>query len=278
MPGRSVRSRKGVALRNVVARSARILFAAAALGSLGACASTGPGGEGLASPAESDPLEPLNRNIFAINDAVDTVLLEPAADTYRTLVPDGTRRAVRNLLRYVKTPVILANNLLQGDLDAASNTTHRFLINTITLGLDDPAERDGFTFDDTGFGETLAVWGVGEGFYVVLPLFGPSTARDGVGLGVDAAMDPTTYAGGVTVIQSGAKAIDGRSRFLDEFNDLERNSLDLYAAVRSFYLQNRRAELGVGGTDRFGPGDEEWDKAVSGDGSVEFDPKAAPAQ
>lgn len=271
-------ARKGVALGKDLTRSARILVAAAVLGALGACASTGSGPDGLASPAESDPLEPLNRNIFAINDAVDTVLLEPAADTYRTLVPEGTRRAVRNLLRYIKTPVILANNLLQGDMDAASNTTQRFLINTITLGLGDPAENDGHEFKDTGFGETLAVWGVGEGFYLVLPLFGPSTARDGVGLGVDVAIDPTTYAGGVTVIQSGAKAVDGRSRFIDEFNDLERNSLDLYAAVRSFYLQNRRAELGVGGAGQFGPGDEEWDKAVSTGGKVEFSPSAVPAQ
>lgn len=265
-------------MRNFVSRSKRILFAAAVLGTLGACASTGPGQSGLASPSESDPLEPLNRNIFAINDAVDTILLEPAADTYRTLVPEGTRMAVRNLLRYVRTPIILANNLLQGDLDAASATTQRFLINTITLGLGDPAERDGFSFDDTGFGETLAVWGVGEGFYVVLPLFGPSTVRDGVGLGVDTLASPLTYAGAATLIQTGAKALDGRSRFLDEFNDLERNSLDLYAAVRSFYLQNRRADLGVGGAGQFGPGDEEWDKAVSTGGTVEFEPSAAPAQ
>ena len=223
------------------------------------------------SPGDNDPLEFLNRNIFAINLAVDTVILEPAADIYRHLVPDGTQRAVRNLLRYVKTPIILVNNLLQGDTDGAANTMHRFFINSITLGLDDPAAIDGYQYQDTGFGDTLAVWGVGEGFYVVLPIFGPSTARDAVGLGADILADPLTYTGTATtdIVQGTATGLDERSRNIDGFRDIQRNSLDFYAAVRSLYRQRRASQIrSVTGETGPGPGgsgasDLEWDLVVA---------------
>lgn len=222
--------------------------------SLSACAS-GSAGE------VADPAEGLNRGIFKFNDAVDTAVLSPVAKGYRAVVPQPARTGVRNFLHNLKTPTILANNLLQGDLQGAGVTLTRFLANTLIGlgGVFDVAAKGGLPYRDEDFGQTLGTWGVGSGPYIVLPLFGPSSARDTAGLLVDTYTDPVRlwltntdreewYIGKVAVA-----TVDKREELLDVLADLKKNSIDYYAAVRSAYSQRRIAEIsnqgGSGGGD-----------------------------
>lgn len=222
--------------------------------SLSACAS-GSAGE------VADPAEGLNRGIFRFNDAVDTAVLSPVAKGYRAVVPQPARTGVRNFLHNLKTPTILANNLLQGDLQGAGVTLTRFLANTLIGlgGVFDVAAKGGLPYRDEDFGQTLGTWGVGSGPYIVLPLFGPSSARDTAGLLVDSYTDPVRswltntdreewYIGKVAVA-----TVDKREELLDVLADLKKNSIDYYAAVRSAYGQRRTAEIanqdGSGGGD-----------------------------
>ncbi len=145
--------------------------------------------------AANDPLEPTNRVIYQVNDAIDTVILRPVALAYRTLVPDIGRAGVRNVLDNLQSPVVLANDMLQGKPKRAGDTFMRLIINS-TMGFGgvfDPATGMGYPSHASDFGMTLAVWGVGEGPYVYLPLFGPSNPRDAVGRGVDIAADPFNW-------------------------------------------------------------------------------------
>lgn len=203
-----------------------------------------------------DPLEGLNRVIFGINEAADLLLIGPAADTYRLIVPDPIRDAVRNVLRNLSSPVIIANELLQGDFKGAEVASERFLVNT-TLGIGglfDIAAYNGLKYEPEDFGQTLAVWGVPDGFYMVLPLYGPSSLRDGVGLGVDSFADPVsryTLNQGlrtVPVARTGVGATDTRSGLVETVGDLRRNSLDYYASVRSLYHQRRTTLIRDGST------------------------------
>lgn len=199
----------------------------------------------------SDPLEPVNRVVFGINDAADILLLRPAAEVYVAIAPDPVREAVHNFLRNLVSPLVVANNLLQGDFEGAQVATGRMLTNTIlgVGGLLDVATVAGLPDEEEDFGQTLGVWGVGTGPYVVLPLFGPSSVRDTAGLAVDMVSDPLlrwSYANdakGVLYTRATAGAIDRRSRVLKEVDDLKRSSLDYYATVRSLYVQQRRAQI-----------------------------------
>lgn len=199
----------------------------------------------------SDPLEPVNRVVFGFNDAADTLLLRPASEVYVAVAPDPVRDAVQSFLRNLITPLIVANELLQGDLNGAQVATGRLLTNTIlgVGGLFDVASVAGMPYQEEDFGQTLGVWGIGSGPYVVLPLLGPSSLRDATGLAVDTVADPIrvwAYANdakGVLYARAGVSAIDRRSRILREVDDLKRNSLDYYATVRSLYSQQRRAQI-----------------------------------
>ena len=212
---------------------------------LGACASN----ENTYSEAY-DPLEPYNRAIFAFNNGVDYVLLDPLTEAYRFVVPDVIRLAISNFLTHIKTPVYLANELLQGDLDGAGLVTKRFVLNSFTGfgGIVDTASWEGMTYEPEDFGQTLAVWGVGSGPYMVLPLFGPSTTRDSFGLLGDMVMDPINWYAwdsahentDVDTIRMGATIMATKDQFLDLQKDLKRNSLDYYAATRSVWLQRRQ--------------------------------------
>jgi phospholipid-binding lipoprotein MlaA len=208
---------------------------------LAGCAST-------AGDDANDPLEPLNRHIFAVNQAVDVVLLRPLAVTYRDLVPEPIKTAVNNFLNYLKSPVILANDLLQGDWVRAGQTVERFVNNSLTLGLGDVmAPR--VPFHDEDFGQTLAVWGAAEGPYLVLPLLGPSNPRDAIGLAVDWFIDPVYWIAanndweGFTYGRTAARMVTARVETLKITDDLERTSLDYYAAIRSLYRQRRADEI-----------------------------------
>lgn len=219
---------------------------AATLFALAACAS--PGGE----PTQiADPLEPVNRYIFAANLALDTTVIEPVATIYRNIVPDIARDSVRNFLRNLESPVLLTNDVLQGDIDAAAVTTKRFFINTTVgiLGLFDRAADMGLARRDEDFGQTMGTYGVGPGVYLVLPILGPSSLRDAAGNFVDYYFDPLNYyadnadRGTITFLRSGIRGLDTRARVIETLDEIERTSIDFYATIRSLYHQRRRSEI-----------------------------------
>ena len=204
----------------------------------------------------SDPGEPTNRAIFGLNRFLDTVILNPLASGYRKL-PDVVQRSVHNFLNNLRSPVILFNDVLQGKPGRAGTTLARFFINSTVgiVGLGDVADGMGFAFHNEDFGQTLAVWGVGEGPYVMLPIFGPSNPRDAVGLVADFFADPLNlwlgnigYEGAI-VARGGLRGVDERARnfdALDALDDLERSSLDFYAAIRSLYRPRRVDQISDG--------------------------------
>ncbi|MGE0716308.1 MAG: VacJ family lipoprotein [Alphaproteobacteria bacterium] len=200
---------------------------------------------------ENDPLEPLNREIFAVNRVIDGLLIKPAAMIYRGVVPDEGRTAIRNVLGNLKEPVYLANNLLQGDLPGAGDTVARFAINTTAgvAGIWQPSADMGLPRRPTGFGTTLHIWGTGEGPYLVLPILGPSNPRDAVGLVADTLMDPFMWIASandldwITYLRTGLDALDRRANVLDSLDEIERTSLDFYAQIRTLYRQQRKEEL-----------------------------------
>lgn len=209
----------------------------------------------LAQDQQNDPLEPLNRGIFQFNMVLDGLLLEPAARIYRMATPRFVRTGVSNFLANLRTPVVLANDLLQGEFERAELTFGRFMLNTI-LGLGGLVDVGGEVGmparHDEDFGQTLGVYGVGSGPYLVLPLFGPSNGRDAVGRVVDLGFDPL-FVMGVThtgiepseigLVRLGTQALSFREENLDQFDELKRTSIDLYAAVRTLYAQFRANEI-----------------------------------
>lgn len=196
-----------------------------------------------------DPLEDMNRMTLKMNDGADKILLEPIARGYRYVTPEPVRIGVRNFLRNLTSPVVIGNQLLQGDLVGAGNATARVVINTLAGfgGLIDVADMGGIEHEPEDFGQTLAKWGVGDGMYVMLPLLGPSTLRDATGTLVDSYADPLRiYLFNIEeehlhYIRVGASVVSQREELLDIIDDLRRNSFDYYAAVRSAYYQHRKA-------------------------------------
>ncbi len=204
----------------------------------------------------NDPLEPMNRYFFELNYAADELLFKPLAGWYYVALPNFAQDGVRNVLRNVRSPVVLANDLFQGEGDRAGVTVGRFLVNS-TMGLGglfDVASRIGLDYHDEDFGQTLAVAGVGEGPYLMLPLLGPSNPRDAAGRVVDMLFDPLTYIGifgGVDNIGLGAAVLDGldtRARNLKTLDEIRKGSLDYYATIRSLYRQRRNDEINNGET------------------------------
>jgi len=199
----------------------------------------------------NDPGEPANRAIFAVNRGLDGALIKPVATAYRDMTPQFFQDRVSDALKNLRAPVIFANDLLQGEVHRAMATAVRFMVNTTIgiLGLFDFATGMGLDGHDEDFGQTLAVWGVPEGPYVVLPLFGPSNPRDTVGLIVDFLIDPfNTWASntgrdGVILARGGTRAVDIRAIHMEALDDLEKTSLDFYAAIRSLYRQRRAEEI-----------------------------------
>ena len=217
---------------------------------LAGCASKPPADDPAAVTAyrqANDPMEPLNRGIFEVNLVLDKVILKPVAYVYKEVVPDPFRNMIRNFLHNLRTPIILANDVLQGEFGRAGNTFTRFLMNSGfgILGTSDIATEFGIPKHGEDFGQTLAAWGAGEGLYLMLPLIGPSNPRDALGTVVDFAFDPFTYLSfrKFSYSRYGAEVVDVRARRYDTINELERTSLDYYAAVRSLYRQKRNDEI-----------------------------------
>jgi phospholipid-binding lipoprotein MlaA len=200
----------------------------------------------------NDPLEPLNRKTFAFNQDVDRALLKPLAKAYIWAIPGRGRDAIRNFIRNLHEPIVLFNNLLQGQFKRAVTTAGRFVVNS-TLGVAgfmDYAGSHGLALQHGDFGQTLYVWGVHDGPYLVLPVVGPSNPRDTVGMTADLFVNPFLwlaphfeYEGSLSVAQAAVGGIDERSRNIDTLDEIQREAVDFYASMRSLYRQNRRAEL-----------------------------------
>ena len=196
----------------------------------------------------NDPAEPTNRAIFGANQYADRNVLKPVAGAYRDVVPGRVRRSVGNFASNLSEPRVLVNDLLQGNVGRAWNTTQRFAVNSTlgAAGLFDVADEWGLPRHDADFGQTLGIWGVDTGPSVQLPLLGPSNVRDAVGGVVGLVANPLALIPGgaitaVTTAGAGAGALDGRAQVLDATNSLEANSLDYYATLRSISAQRRAA-------------------------------------
>lgn len=226
---------------------ARIGAVGVALSFFAGCANQASqnGGDSLVS----DPLEPWNRYVFAVNDFV-YMMAQPFIAPYMVL-PDSGKRTVDNFLHNLSTPVILLNDLLQCEFTRAWTTTKRFAVNSTVgvLGLVDVAADFDMPRHTEDFGQTLGTYGVGDGPYLVLPLLGPSNPRDAVGTGVDAVSHPLFWlpSNGTGDVIRGARAYASVSNELGgrtpQLEALRATSLDYYATVRSLYIQNRRAQV-----------------------------------
>ena len=220
-----------------------------------AAVDTGGGEEIDDEESDNDPIEPVNRAIFEFNEWVIKLVVRPLAQGYRWLVPDPARDSVGKVLHNLNSPRILANDLLQGELVRAWHTSGRFVVNSTVgvAGIFDVAEMLNLPKHKEDFGQTLAVWGVGEMMYLVLPLLGPSSPRDGVGKAVDGFLDPlnlwavNTDREYITYARSGVEAIDFYEGIMDELDDLRETSVDYYAAIRSLYRQRRASDIRNGG-------------------------------
>jgi phospholipid-binding lipoprotein MlaA len=213
---------------------------------LTACASSSP--EALSA---NDPYEATNRQTLVLNGKIDRYIVVPTVAVYFVLVPDGGRRAVHNLLGNLSLPTIFLNDALQGEAARGAQTLERLVINT-TLGLgglfDVATSRFHIPGHGEDFGQTLAVWGAGEGPYLMLPFLGPSNPRDATGLLVDTVIDPTNYiAFKQHIWWSGAReyftVLDLKGQSYQTIQGIQRSSVDYYASLRSLYRQLRDNEI-----------------------------------
>jgi phospholipid-binding lipoprotein MlaA len=225
-------------------RSALLAALAASL-MLTACATKDP-----QSLAQNDPFEPTNRAIFDFDVKLDHAVATPVAKFYRSAVPQVARTGIHNALDNLNAPVVLANDVLQGESQKAGDTVGRFVINSTVgvAGLIDVAASLGIPAHDNDFGITLGKGGAAEGSYLVLPFIGPRPPRDLVGNGVDIAFDPLTYitwnnSSLYMVIRGGLGVLDTRTANIDAVESIERSSIDFYATTRSLYRQNRNAQI-----------------------------------
>ncbi|MDB4232894.1 VacJ family lipoprotein [Candidatus Pelagibacter sp.] len=203
-----------------------------------------------------DCFENLNRGTFALNQGLDKVIFKPVAKVYRSL-PSPVRTGTSNALVNLSSLITVPNNILQGEFKTAGINTGRFIINTTVgvLGIFNVAKKMGFSkYEKEDYGQTLGVWGAGPGCYLVLPILGPSTVRDTAGsfinvLGGDPWYNVSTHGNNeylnksdymVTKILTG---VDFRAKNLETIDNLEKNSMDFYASVRSLYLQDRQRKI-----------------------------------
>jgi phospholipid-binding lipoprotein MlaA len=194
-----------------------------------------------------DPLEPMNRVIFKFNDKLYDWVLKPTTDAYIWLLPHDLRDCFGNFFINMASPVTLINALLQGDFALTGNVISRFLINS-TIGVygfvDVAADEFNIDLERADFGQTLGVWGLTEGIYICLPLFGPSSVRDSVGFGVDAYLHPVPYFHNNRVLDLAyytTNKINTLSLHPDLYEDLRRYALDPYVGSRQAYYEYRKA-------------------------------------
>jgi phospholipid-binding lipoprotein MlaA len=211
------------------------------------CGTTPPTPEALAT---NDPFEQTNRDTLKLNGKIDKYFVVPTVAVYFVLVPEGGRRSVHNFLGNLSLPTIFVNDMLQGELSRAGKSMWRLVINS-TLGLGgffDPASKIGISGHGEDFGQTLAVWGVKEGPYLVLPFFGPSNPRDAAGLAVDTAIDPTNQIAFKQHIWWAAgreyfTLLDLKGQTYQTIQGIQRSSVDYYSSLRSLYRQLRNDQI-----------------------------------
>ena len=203
-----------------------------------------------------DCFEKLNRATFAFNQSLDKAVIKPLAESYRDL-PDPIQRGTSNAVKNLSTLITIPNNVLQGDVKTALINTGRLVINTTVglLGIVDVANKMGFPkYVKEDYGQTLGAWGIGPGCYVVLPVLGPSTIRDTAGsfinvMGGDPWYNASAHGNneflsdGVYLTSKALSGIDFRADNLESFDNLEKNSIDFYASVRSLYVQDRENKI-----------------------------------
>jgi len=220
----------------------------------------GTDGENKLSKKNSKPVkdcfENFNRGTFALNQGLDKIIFKPIAKTYRTL-PSPIRTGTSNVLVNLSSLITIPNNILQGDFKTAGTNTGRFVINTTVgiFGIFNVAKKMGFSeYEKEDYGQTLGVWGVGPGCYVILPVLGPSTIRDTAGsfvniMGGDPYYNVSAHGNNEYLDRSdymltkALTAIDFRAKSIDSLDNLENNSMDFYASVRSLYLQDRQRKV-----------------------------------
>jgi phospholipid-binding lipoprotein MlaA len=219
---------------NALKRMAAVV-AVAAVALVSGCAAT---------PSKVDPLEPMNRVLYQVHDVLDTNIVKPVAEVYVAVVPKFVRTAFANVFNNIDDLFSAVNDLLQGKLDKAGNDLGRVLTNTMIGfgGLIDVATDAGIERGNEDFGQTFAVWGIPQGPYLFIPLFGPTTVRDGVGVVVRIAVGPVGYIPDVAVRNSiyGVGYVDLRSQALDAGDIVDTAALDRYLFIRNAYLQRRR--------------------------------------
>lgn len=203
---------------------------------------TGPG----ANP--SDPLEPFNRAMFGFNEGVDRAVLKPVATVYRDITPQPVRTGVTSFFGNISDVWAIVNNLLQGKGEYAADSLARVTTNTLwgLGGIFDVATELKIPKHSEDFGQTLGVWGVGSGPYLVLPLLGPSTVRDTAGLLVDSQLDLVTQASNVRVRNSltTLRVVNVRANLLGAGDVLDQAALDKYSFTREIYQQRRTSLIG----------------------------------
>ncbi len=233
-------------VRSAPYRTVSRLFAATLVaGLLAGCATSG-------NPR--DPFEGFNRAVFDINDGLDKTLIKPVAQSYETVLPAPVRKGVSNFFGNLGDVLIATNNLLQGKPAEAASDVGRFAINSTfgILGIFDFATDLGLEKHEEDFGQTFGKWGAQSGPYLVLPLLGPSTLRDGIGLAFDLKTDPVTQIENVPSRNTalGIRALDDRTNLLAADKIVEKAALDRYTYVRDAYLQRRRSQIYDGDAPR----------------------------
>ena len=203
-----------------------------------------------------DCFEKFNRATFSFNQGLDKAIIKPIAKGYRKL-PDPMQKGTSNAVKNLSTLVTIPNNVLQGDIKNAAINTGRLIVNTTIgiLGFIDVANKMGFPkYVKEDYGQTLGAWGVGSGCYVVLPVLGPSTIRDTAGsfinvLGGDPWYNASTHGNneflseGLFLTSKALSGIEFRANNIDSIDNLQKNSLDFYASVKSLYLQDRENKI-----------------------------------
>ena len=231
------------------------------------------------SDTASECFEGFSRAMFSLNRGLDKAIFEPVAKGYRAL-PVPIRKGTGNVVDNLRSLLTLSNNILQGDFSRAGTTAARFGINTTAgiLGIFDPATKLGF--EDLGkedFGQTLGAWGADSGCYFVLPILGPTTTRDAVGLVGNVFIDPVYQITHNTEIDNGiignssysehnyyyyrsTGAVDFRAKNIESWDSLEENSIDLYASLKSLYLQNRKQKIANSASAVKTQDDSDWEE------------------
>ncbi len=247
-----------------------LALACAAAGLLAGCATSG-------NP--KDPIEGFNRAMFAFNEGLDSAIVKPVATGYESVLPSPVRTGVTNFFSNIADLLIGVNNLLQGKGSAAFSDLGRVVINSTigVLGTFDIASDVGLEKHNEDFGQTFGRWGVGSGAYVVIPVFGPRTARDTVGLVLDVAADPVTHVQPIAArnVSLVVRAVNDRANLLPADKVVEEAALDKYSYIRDAYLQRRRNLIHDGNVPRESEADaDQVERPVTAEAGV-AEPRAS---